>query len=66
MHHPECTTREQIEQSEEVAVLEERFERCRINAWDRDVCSHPEYGEHHQCEDDLLPKLRNLEDVRKG
>lgn len=62
----ECTTGKQIEQSEEVAVLEERLKRRRVNAGDWDMRSHPEDGKHHQCEDDFLPELRNLEDVRKG
>ena len=62
----ECTTGEQIQEAEEVAVLEQRFERRRVNPRNRDVRPHPENGEHHQSKDDLLPEFRNLEDVRKG
>ena len=62
----ESSTGKQIQQAEEAPVIEELLYRGRIHSRHRDMRSHPEDGKHDQCEDDLLPQLRNLEDIRKG
>jgi hypothetical protein len=62
----ECTTREQDPAGRRGCRSGTAPQELRVDSRNRDVRSHAEDGKHDEREDDLLPKLRDLEDVRKG